>query len=52
MLEAGARAGHWGLVGMRERAGRIGAVLVLESAPGAGTRVKVELAARRAYARA
>ena len=52
VLEAGARAGHWGLVGMRERAGRIGAVLVLESAPGAGTRVKVELAARRAYARA
>jgi signal transduction histidine kinase len=48
--EAGARAGHWGLVGMRERACRIGAELVLESAPGAGTRVALRLAAARAYA--
>lgn len=31
--------GHWGLVGMRERAGAIGARLAIASAPGAGTEV-------------
>ncbi len=36
-------AGHLGLVGMRERAEAIGARLRVESAPGAGTRVIVEL---------
>ena len=34
-------AGHWGLVGMRERAERLGASLVVESAPGHGTRVEI-----------
>src|SRR6266853_1963359 len=29
--------GHWGVLGMRERANRIGASLVLSSQPGAGT---------------
>ena len=31
--------GHFGWLGMRERAERIGASLVLDSRPGAGTRV-------------
>jgi signal transduction histidine kinase len=35
--------GGMGLVGMRERASKIGAALVLESEPGKGTRVKVKL---------
>jgi signal transduction histidine kinase len=47
--ESGARPGHWGLVGMRERACRIGAELTLDSAPGTGTRVTLGLAAARAY---
>ncbi len=33
--------GHFGVVGMRERAAHIGATLSLESAPGAGTAVQV-----------
>ncbi len=35
--------GHFGLVGMRERAGAIGARLTVESAPGRGTAVRLEL---------
>jgi signal transduction histidine kinase len=35
--------GHYGLVGIRERAARRGGVARLESAPGRGTRVVVEL---------
>jgi signal transduction histidine kinase len=31
------QSGHWGVVGMRERANRIGASLVLSSRPGSGT---------------
>ena len=31
--------GHWGLLGMRERAGQIGGRLLVRSAPGQGTRV-------------
>ena len=31
--------GHWGLLGMRERAGRIGATLSVRSAPGEGTEI-------------
>ncbi|PTL80200.1 sensor histidine kinase [Vitiosangium sp. GDMCC 1.1324] len=38
-----ARAGHWGLVGMRERAARIGATLAVDSALGAGTRVALRV---------
>jgi ligand-binding sensor domain-containing protein len=36
------QVGHWGLLGMRERASRIGAWLVVESRPGSGTVVRVE----------
>ena len=35
--------GHWGLVGMRERASSVGAVLGVTSAPGAGTEVVLDL---------
>ena len=35
--------GHWGLVGMRERAATIGARLVIESAPGRGTDVLLDV---------
>jgi ligand-binding sensor domain-containing protein len=35
--------GHFGLTGMRERAARIGAQLTLESKPGAGTDLRVEV---------
>ena len=37
--------GHFGLMGMRERALRIGADLLIETRPGAGTTVRVLLAA-------
>ncbi len=39
----GKRPGHWGLLGMRERASRIGARLTLNSTPGAGTVVCVHV---------
>jgi signal transduction histidine kinase len=38
-----AGTGHFGLIGMRERAKRIGGRLTIESAPGAGSTVTVEL---------
>ena len=34
---------HWGLLGMRERAGSIGAKLQIWSRPGAGTEVEISL---------
>ncbi|MYM67143.1 hypothetical protein GTP45_09905 [Pseudoduganella sp. FT55W] len=43
-------AGHWGLVGMRERAARIGAALEISSTQNEGSDVKMSLSARRAYA--
>jgi two-component system sensor histidine kinase UhpB len=39
--------GHFGLIGMRERAELIGARLVIQSAPGQGTTVELSLPARR-----
>lgn len=33
--------GHWGLVGMKERAEQLGAVFHLETAPGKGTRIEI-----------
>jgi signal transduction histidine kinase/ligand-binding sensor domain-containing protein len=38
--------GHYGLAGMRERAHQIGAELNIESLPGEGTRVSLEIAAK------
>jgi len=37
--DAHSYGGHWGLLGMRERAGRIGGTLSVRSAPGEGTEV-------------
>ena len=40
---------RFGLVGMRERVGRIGGVLNIDTAPGEGTELHVRIPARRAY---
>jgi NarL family two-component system sensor histidine kinase YdfH len=39
--------GHYGLLGMRERARLAGGALTVESVPGAGTRVKIILGGHR-----
>lgn len=44
---ASEREGHFGLLGMRERAKRLGAELSLRSAPGQGTQVDVQVHLRR-----
>ncbi|GHC90039.1 sensor histidine kinase [Novosphingobium pokkalii] len=41
--------GHYGLIGMRERARRIGATFAIESEPGLGTLVRLSVPARLAY---
>lgn len=43
------RRGHWGLVGMRERAAQLGARLAWRARPGGGTRVTLQLSAAAAY---
>jgi signal transduction histidine kinase len=48
ILEKG-RTDHWGLQGMRERAGRIGAQLELWSRPGSGTEIGLTVPAAMAY---
>jgi signal transduction histidine kinase len=48
-LEAGHRSGGWGLPGMYERAGKIGAHIEVWSRPGAGTEVEVRVPASIAY---
>jgi signal transduction histidine kinase len=40
---AGAREGHFGLLGMSERAKRLGGQVLITSAPGEGTTVRVEI---------
>jgi signal transduction histidine kinase/ligand-binding sensor domain-containing protein len=45
----GHRPGHWGLVGMRERANTIAAKLSIDSRPGEGTEVTVTVAGKKAY---
>ncbi|HEY8196905.1 MAG TPA: two-component regulator propeller domain-containing protein [Gemmatimonadales bacterium] len=42
-------SGHWGLIGMRERAASIGARLTVTSAPGAGTEVVLVLPQRSGW---
>ena len=49
VLDQGARPGHWGWPGVRERASRIGAQLKLWSEPGAGTEVDLMVPAAIAY---
>ncbi|MRX06666.1 hypothetical protein GJ697_02320 [Pseudoduganella sp. FT25W] len=46
VLAAQHRPGHWGLVGMRERADRAGGTLDIISAPGAGTQVRLTIGVR------
>jgi signal transduction histidine kinase len=48
VLESG-RDGHWGLSGMRERAGRIGARLKVMSRAGAGTEVELRVPGEIAF---
>ena len=49
VLEEGGRAGHWGLIGIRERAKRMGAQLDFWSEAGAGTEVRLTVPASVAY---
>lgn len=49
-LDAGQRPGHWGLVGMRERAQCIGGQLRIWSAQGSGTEVVLTVPGSIAYA--
>jgi signal transduction histidine kinase/ligand-binding sensor domain-containing protein len=51
MLVAGGRPGHFGLIGMRERANKLGAHLEVWSKPGAGTEVNLRVPAEVAYKR-
>jgi signal transduction histidine kinase len=49
VLTNGSRSGHWGIIGMRERAARLGAQLNFWSRPGAGTEVELTLPGKIAY---
>jgi len=50
ILAQGGVAGHFGLVGMRERAEKIGGQLAIATGPDGGTQVEMKLAAGIAYA--
>jgi ligand-binding sensor domain-containing protein/signal transduction histidine kinase len=49
VLDEGARQGHWGLPGVRERAKRVGGRLTLWSEPAAGTEAELTVPGRIAY---
>ncbi len=49
VLAAGGRPGHFGLLGMRERAKKLGAHLEVWSKPGAGTEIDLRVPAQVAY---
>jgi signal transduction histidine kinase/ligand-binding sensor domain-containing protein len=51
VLQRGGREGHFGLLGMRERARKIGAALTLSSRPGAGVELVLNVPASVAFAR-
>jgi signal transduction histidine kinase len=51
VLKKGSRAGHWGLMGMKERAAQIGATLEIWSKPGAGTELELSVPGHIAYDR-
>jgi signal transduction histidine kinase len=51
VLDAGGRSGHFGLLGMRERAEKIRAHMTIWSKPGAGTEVDLRVPADVAYRR-
>ncbi|WP_306393320.1 sensor histidine kinase [Telluria beijingensis] len=48
VLEAGYRDGHWGMVGMQERAARIGGRVEISSGAGKGTSVKLAVSVDQA----
>jgi signal transduction histidine kinase len=50
-LESGKVSGHWGLPGMKERAKQLDATLQIQSAPGRGTELELEMPARLAHER-
>ena len=49
VLRDGGKEGHFGLSGMRERAGRVGGTVTIRSAPESGTEVEFAVPASRAY---
>ena len=49
LSDGGGRPGHYGIVGMCERAKAVGARYRLDSAPGRGTAMQLEIAAEHAY---
>ena len=49
VLQHGGREGHWGLLGMHERAKKIRATVTIWSKPGAGTEVELRVPAHIAY---
>ena len=51
VLDAGGRPGHFGLLGMRERAQKLGGKLDIWSKPGAGTEIDLRVPADVAYRR-
>ncbi len=50
ILKFGHRLGHWGLIGMKERASQLGATLDVWSKPGAGTELDLNVPGNIAYA--
>jgi signal transduction histidine kinase len=51
MLTHGKRDGHWGLPGMRERAGHLHGVLALSNVPDGGARIMLTVPGRTVYVR-
>jgi len=47
--ESGHRPGHYGLIGMRERAAAMGGILAIRSDPNSGTEISVTIPKRIAY---
>ena len=52
VLKVGAPPGHWGVVGMRERAGKLSALLQVWSTQDAGTEIALRVPAAVAYSEA
>ena len=51
VLKHGSRLGHWGMIGLKERAAQVGATLDVWSKPGAGTELDLSVPAQIAYVR-
>ena len=49
ILKNGHRLGHWGLIGLKERAAQLGATLEVWSKPGAGTELDLTVPGQVAY---